>query len=194
MPLCFPHEIITARDTFEHGLNCPTRSRTTAASGGDVLIVALLGLLGGALAASVSIPNLEGTRTPYDVPVALALLKGGGKTIVAPERRRCRDTRRGRRRRRRHGRCRDTTRDPPAPRGRRGRPGRPIQGFGHAVFAVEGGKVWSNDILPHGQIDRVGLGHRRPRWGLAYRGWIDTCPAGPLPETVRRLGLVWVDS
>jgi hypothetical protein len=76
MPLCFPHEIITAKGTVEHGLNCPTRSRTTAPSGGDVLIVALLGLLGGALAASVSIRNLKGTSTPYDVPVALAMLKG----------------------------------------------------------------------------------------------------------------------
>jgi hypothetical protein len=75
MPLCFPHEIITTKGTVEHGLNCPTRSRTTAASGGDVLIVALLGLLGGALAASVSIRNLKGTGTPYDVPVALAMLK-----------------------------------------------------------------------------------------------------------------------
>lgn len=76
MPLCFPHEVITAKGTVEHGLNCPTRSRTTAPSGGDVLIVALLGLLGGALAASVSIRNLKGTGTPYDVPVALAMLKG----------------------------------------------------------------------------------------------------------------------
>ena len=38
-------------------------------------MVALLGLLGGALAAAVSIRNLRGTSTPYDVPVALALLK-----------------------------------------------------------------------------------------------------------------------
>jgi hypothetical protein len=76
MPLCFPHEVITAKGTVERGLNCPTRSHTTAATGGDVLIVALLGLLGGALAAAVSIRNLKGTGTPYDVPVALAMLKG----------------------------------------------------------------------------------------------------------------------
>ena len=38
-------------------------------------IVALLGLLGGALAASVAIRNIRGTSTPYDVPVALAWLK-----------------------------------------------------------------------------------------------------------------------
>ncbi|MDX6231605.1 MAG: hypothetical protein QOH68_556 [Nocardioidaceae bacterium] len=59
--------------------------------------------------------------------------------------------------------------------------GRADQGFGHAVFAVEGGKVWSNDILRRGQIDRVDWDIFIPRWGLAYRGWIDTCPAGPLP-------------
>ena len=35
----------------------------------------MLGLLGGALAAAMSIRNLRGTSTPYDVPVALALLK-----------------------------------------------------------------------------------------------------------------------
>jgi Putative peptidoglycan binding domain len=59
--------------------------------------------------------------------------------------------------------------------------GRADQGFGHAVFAVEGGKVWSNDIIRHGQIDRVDWDIFIPRWGLAYRGWIDTCPAGALP-------------
>lgn len=67
--------------------------------------------------------------------------------------------------------------------------GRPDQGFGHAVFVVEGGKVWSNDILRRGQIDRVDWDIFIPRWGLAYRGWIDTCPAGALPvkEAERRV-------
>jgi hypothetical protein len=37
--------------------------------------VAALGALGGALAATLSIRNLKGTSTPYDVPVALAFLK-----------------------------------------------------------------------------------------------------------------------
>jgi hypothetical protein len=84
MPLCFPHEVITAKGTVERGLNCPTRSDTTAPTAGDVLIVGLLGLLGGALAAAVSIRNLKGTGTPYDVPVALAMLKGplGGLTAI----------------------------------------------------------------------------------------------------------------
>jgi hypothetical protein len=75
MPLCFPDE--SASGVVLHGLkNCPTRSSTTAPSGGDVLVVGLLGLLGGSLAAAVSIRNLKGTATPYDVPVALAMLKG----------------------------------------------------------------------------------------------------------------------
>jgi hypothetical protein len=48
---------------------------TAAESGEDVLIIALLGLLGGALAAAVAIRNLSGTATPYEVPAALAVLK-----------------------------------------------------------------------------------------------------------------------
>lgn len=78
MPLCFPNEVVTDTDptiSEVDGQNCPTRSRTDGPSGGDILIVALLGGLGGALAASVSIRNLKGTSTPYDVPVALAMLK-----------------------------------------------------------------------------------------------------------------------
>lgn len=74
MPLCFPDE--SASGVVLHGLkNCPTRSATTGPTGGDVLVVGLLGLLGGSLAAAVSIRNLKGTATPYDVPVALAMLK-----------------------------------------------------------------------------------------------------------------------
>jgi hypothetical protein len=37
--------------------------------------VALLGLLGGGLSGAFSLRSLQGTSTPYDVPVALALLK-----------------------------------------------------------------------------------------------------------------------
>ena len=42
---------------------------------GDVALVALLGLLGGGLSAALFLRGLQGTSTPYDVPVALALLK-----------------------------------------------------------------------------------------------------------------------
>jgi hypothetical protein len=59
--------------------------------------------------------------------------------------------------------------------------GRPDRGSGHAVFVVEGGKVWSNDILRRGRIDRVDWDIFVDRWGLAYRGWIEACPAGRLP-------------
>ena len=72
IPLCFAAngEGIEGR-TF----NCPTGTGVPSNRGSDIVVVALLGLLGGALAAAVSIRNLRGTSTPYDVPVALALLK-----------------------------------------------------------------------------------------------------------------------
>ena len=59
--------------------------------------------------------------------------------------------------------------------------GRKDQGAGHAVFVVEGGRVWSNDILRRGRIDKVDWDIFPRRWGLAYRGWIDWCPTGELP-------------
>jgi len=44
-----------------------------------------LGLLGGALAAALAIRNIRGSSTPYDIPIALALLKvpSGSLTAVA---------------------------------------------------------------------------------------------------------------
>lgn len=79
MPLCFPREVVVAVGppvtTRQVGLNCPTGSGAAGPYRGDVLVVALLGLLGGALAAAISIRNLKGTVAPYDVPVALATLK-----------------------------------------------------------------------------------------------------------------------
>jgi hypothetical protein len=78
LPLCFPNEVPVSTDpltTEVDGLNCPTAAETTGPSSGDVLVVALLGLLGGALAAAISIRNLKGTISAYDVPVALAVLK-----------------------------------------------------------------------------------------------------------------------
>ena len=41
----------------------------------DIVVVLLLGVLGGALSAAISIRGLSGTSTPYDVPLALAGLK-----------------------------------------------------------------------------------------------------------------------
>jgi hypothetical protein len=76
MPLCFVHEVTkTATQTVNSNFNCPTRDNTTGPSRGDIWTVAMLGLLGGTLAASVAIRRIEGTSTPYDVPVALAWLK-----------------------------------------------------------------------------------------------------------------------
>jgi hypothetical protein len=81
MPLCFPNEVVlspTPDDsavTQQRGFNCPTGAGVEGPTPGDVLIVALIGLLGGALAASVSIRHLKGTIAPYNVPAALAMLK-----------------------------------------------------------------------------------------------------------------------
>jgi hypothetical protein len=79
LPLCFPRSVISTNRgsvvTTESLLNCPTGGPVRGPTGGDILVVALLGLLGGALTAAISIRNLKGTTTPYDVPVALAMLK-----------------------------------------------------------------------------------------------------------------------
>ncbi|MGH3938530.1 MAG: hypothetical protein ACRDTG_07815, partial [Pseudonocardiaceae bacterium] len=49
----------------------------------DIVVVIMLGLLGGSLAAAVSIRNLRGTSTPYDIPIALALLKVPAGALTA---------------------------------------------------------------------------------------------------------------
>ena len=54
-------------------------------------------------------------------------------------------------------------------------------GAGHAVFAVHGGFVWSNDILRSGRIDRVRWDVFPSKWRLPYRGWISQMPSGELP-------------
>jgi hypothetical protein len=79
MPLCFDREVASGVEplvTTVAGKNCPTGSgEAVGPAGSDILVVAVLGALGGALAATLSIRNLKGTSTPYDVPVALAFLK-----------------------------------------------------------------------------------------------------------------------
>jgi hypothetical protein len=73
MPLCFtPNTGTAASETIQ--TVCPSGDHKQP-TGGDVLIVAGLGLLGGALAAAFSIRNARGASTPYDVPVALAFFK-----------------------------------------------------------------------------------------------------------------------
>jgi hypothetical protein len=59
---------------FDASGSCPSGDRANPSSW-DAPVVALLGALGGALAATVSIRNLKGTSIPYDVPVALSWLK-----------------------------------------------------------------------------------------------------------------------
>lgn len=77
MPLCFTPgntSVTTTTAAAQAQTVCPSGDGKHP-SGGDVVIVAGLGLLGGALAAAFSIRNVRGTSTPYDVPIALALLK-----------------------------------------------------------------------------------------------------------------------
>jgi hypothetical protein len=75
VPLCFVQE--------GGSLACPSGGESASAL--DIWVVMLLGLLGGALAAAMSIRNIRGTSTPYDVPVALACLKvpAGAATALA---------------------------------------------------------------------------------------------------------------
>src|SRR5262249_47417462 len=53
--------------------------------GGDVAIVALMGVLGAALSATLAVQKLRGTAAPYAVPVALAFFKlpAGALTAIA---------------------------------------------------------------------------------------------------------------
>jgi hypothetical protein len=89
LPLCFGPPPTTATGGVPEpvqgpsGVACPSEDappspgtqRRRLPAPGDVTLVALLGLLGGGLSAAVSLRGLQGTSTPYDVPVALALLK-----------------------------------------------------------------------------------------------------------------------
>lgn len=89
LPICFgPPPTTTAGGVpppvqGPSGVACPsedappspgTHARRLPAPG-DVTLVALLGLLGGGLSAALFLRGLQGTSTPYDVPVALAVLK-----------------------------------------------------------------------------------------------------------------------
>jgi hypothetical protein len=88
MPLCFNPAITNLAQATatapEVTTVCPSGDGQ-APSSGDVMIVAGLGLLGGALAAAFAIRNIRGSSTPYDIPIALALLKvpSGSLTAVA---------------------------------------------------------------------------------------------------------------
>lgn len=54
------------------GQVCPTGATAT---GRDASIIAVLGATGGAMAAVIAVRRIQGTSTPYGVPLALAMLK-----------------------------------------------------------------------------------------------------------------------
>jgi hypothetical protein len=66
---------------------CPTSelADTSAPRGGDVAAVALMGILGAALSATLSVQKLRGTAAPYVIPIALAFFKlpAGALTAIA---------------------------------------------------------------------------------------------------------------
>ncbi|AGL15700.1 hypothetical protein [Actinoplanes sp. N902-109] len=66
MPFCFHPDATRSACPSGDGLAPGTN---------DVLIVAGLGVLGGALAAALAVRKVRGTATPYGVPMALACLK-----------------------------------------------------------------------------------------------------------------------
>jgi hypothetical protein len=88
VPLCFQPDITTAQAAMLPPDQRPGSRRTVCPSGeqavgdgplqpsgADVWIVAGLGLLGSGLASAVSVRKMASSAAPYDVPLALALLK-----------------------------------------------------------------------------------------------------------------------
>ena len=69
LPLCFTGSGANPAQV------CPTSTGSIGPRGADIIMIAVLGALGGTLSSAVSIRNLKGTSTPYDVPVALGFLK-----------------------------------------------------------------------------------------------------------------------
>jgi len=98
VPFCFQPDVTTAQAARfapsqlpgDHRAVCPSGEQAVGGtplqpSGNDIWIIAGLGLLGGGLAAAVSVRNMNQGVTPYDVPLALTLLKvpTGALTAVA---------------------------------------------------------------------------------------------------------------
>jgi hypothetical protein len=91
LPVCFtPANVVCATSTTTvpktdqataGGEQTPDAQAATdaimrkAASGWDVAVVELVGLVAAAIAAAAAIRKVEGTSTPYSLPVALAVLK-----------------------------------------------------------------------------------------------------------------------
>jgi hypothetical protein len=86
IPLCSSPSSTTAAvaPTAPH-MVCPTSELADAPRGGDVAVVALMGVLGAALSATLAVQKLRGTAAPYSVPVGLAFFKlpAGALTAIA---------------------------------------------------------------------------------------------------------------
>jgi hypothetical protein len=88
IPLCFnPSSTSAVPGVSALQKVCPTSeaANPNAPPGGDVAVVALMGVLGAALSATLAVQKLRGTATPYSVPVSLALFKlpAGALTAIA---------------------------------------------------------------------------------------------------------------
>ncbi|MCU7726885.1 hypothetical protein ODJ79_24430 [Actinoplanes sp. KI2] len=88
IPLCFKPGVTTAATNTQAAQQlfsvCPSGDLPQQQpEAGDILIVAGLGAIGGALGALVAIRNLRGTSTPYSVATALAILKGPSGALTA---------------------------------------------------------------------------------------------------------------
>jgi hypothetical protein len=88
IPLCFKPGVTTAATSTQAAQQlfsvCPSGDLPQQQpEAGDILIVAGLGAIGGALGALVAIRNLRGTSTPYSVATALAILKGPSGAMTA---------------------------------------------------------------------------------------------------------------
>jgi hypothetical protein len=87
MPLCFTPGSAVVCPTGESdppappsGQSQPTQAAVHAtvartASSGDIVVIELLGMIAGGLAAALALRNVRGTTIPYSLPVALAILK-----------------------------------------------------------------------------------------------------------------------
>jgi len=73
-PLCFDTPLVPDKPA-DNLLNCPTAAGVPGPQKYDVVVLALLGLMGGVLSGIVTIRNLNRSAAPYDAPVALAFLK-----------------------------------------------------------------------------------------------------------------------
>jgi hypothetical protein len=88
IPLCSnPSSTTAAAAANVREMVCPTSemAATSVPRGGDVAVVALMGVLGAALSATLAVQKLRGTAAPYAVPVALACFKlpAGALTAIA---------------------------------------------------------------------------------------------------------------